>query len=231
MYTTDQSVRAIGRVRVAFATLGGAWLAMVAGYVDAVFFRLAGTAVTHVTGNAALFSADAAASNFDQAAKLGAIVGAFVLGAVLSGVIVGSPSLRSGRRYGVVLVIEGLLLAGAAAAFAEGPTASACLASCAAGLQNAMASTYMGLIVRTTHLTGVATDIGFLIGCALRGRRFEAWRLGLLVLLAAGFIAGAVTGAIVSGEIGSRALWVVSGNVIVVGAAYFAWRVRRPARL
>lgn len=231
MYTTEQSARTLGPVRVAMATVGGAWLAMVAGYVDAVFFRVAGIAVTHVTGNAALFSADASAANFDNAARLGMIVGCFVLGAVLSGVVVGSPSLRSGRRYGVVLVIEGLMLAGAAFAFDGSPTASACLASCAAGLQNAMASTYMGLIVRTTHLTGIATDIGFLIGCLLRGRRFEAWRLGLLVLLAAGFVLGAVTGAVVAGEIGARALWIVSGNVALVGGAYYAWRVRRPAKL
>jgi len=230
MYTTDQSVHTLGRVRVAFATLGGAWLACVAGYVDAVFFRLAGVAVTHVTGNAALFSADAAASNFDNAARLGLIVGSFVLGAILSGVVVGSPSLRSGRRYGVVLVIEGLLLACAALAYPSTATASACLAACAAGLQNAMASTYMGLIVRTTHLTGIATDIGFLIGCLLRGRRFEIWKLGLLLLLATGFIAGAVMGAIAAGELGSRALWIVSGNVIAVGVVYWVWRVRHPDR-
>ena len=127
MYTTDQSVRAIGRVRVAFATLGGAWLAMVAGYVDAVFFRLAGTAVTHVTGNAALFSADAAASNFDQAAKLGAIVGAFVLGAVLSGVLQILPDFRmfyiSGANFdeAVVSVHESFVswaYVGSAAAYA-----------------------------------------------------------------------------------------------------------------
>ena len=231
MYTTDQSVHSLGRVRVAFATLGGAWLAMVAGYVDAVFFRLAGTAVTHVTGNAALFSADAATSNFDQAARLGAIVGAFVMGAVLSGVIVGSPNLRSGRRYGVVLIIEGVLLACAAYMFAQSTQTAACIAAGAAGLQNAMASTYMGLIVRTTHLTGIATDIGFLLGCTLRGRRFEPWRLGLLLLLAAGFITGAVLGALLAGEIGSRSLWIVSANVTLVGTLYFAWRVRRPARL
>ena len=231
MYTTDQSVHSLGRVRLTLAAAGGAWLAFVAGYVDAVFFRLAGVAVTHVTGNAALFSADAAASNFDNAARLGAVVGCFVIGAILSGVIVGSPSLRSGRRYGVVLVIEGLLLAGAAAVFAQSTTASACLAASAAGLQNAMASTYMGLIVRTSHLTGIATDIGFLIGCLLRGRRFEPWRLGLLFLLAAGFVGGAVTGALASGQWGPDALWAVSGNVILVGTAYFAWRIRRPSNL
>jgi len=231
MYTTDKTVHTIGPVRLTFATLGGAWLAMVAGYVDAVFFKLAGTAVTHVTGNAALLSSDAAASNFDQAARLGAIIGAFVLGAVCSGLIVGSPSLRSGRRYGVVLMLEGLLLAASAYTFETLPWTAASFAAAAAGLQNAMASTYMGLIVRTTHLTGIATDIGFLIGCAMRGRRFKPWHLGLLVLLAIGFVAGAVIGALVAAEIGAGAIWIVSGNVLTFGAAYFAWRVRRPAKL
>ncbi len=228
MYTTDQSVRSLGPVRLIFATLGGAWLAMVAGYIDAVFFKLAGTAVTHVTGNAALFSADASVSKFDNAARLGMLIGCFVLGAILSGVIVGTPSLRSGRRYGVVLMIEGLLLAASALTFESNHWAAAAIAATAAGLQNAMASTYMGLIVRTTHLTGVATDIGFLIGCALRGRRFELWRLGLLVLLMAGFVAGALIGSLMAGELGSRALWVVSGNVLVVGGTYWVWRKRHP---
>lgn len=228
MYATDHRPQQFGRVRFAFAALGGAWLAFVAGYVDAVFFRLSALTVTHVTGTSARLSSDVASGTLDDALAIAGLIGAFILGAAVSGLVVGVSSLRSGRRYGVAMMIEAVLLALAALVYPHDAMSAAYLAAGAAGLQNAMASTYMGLIVRTTHLTGIATDIGFLIGSWVRGKHIEAWRFVLLVLLFLGFLIGAAIGALASGELGTRALWPIAVNVGVVGAGYFVWRLRRP---
>lgn len=67
--------------------------------------------------------------------------------------------------------------------------------SAACGLQNALATTYSGAIIRTTHVTGVFTDLGILIGSALRGDPFDRRKALLFVLIISGFVLGGVVGA------------------------------------
>lgn len=228
MYAAAEIPPKYGRIGHAVAALGGGWLAFVAGYVDAVFFRLSALTVTHVTGTSARLGGDVATGELGDALAVVGLIGAFIVGAMVSGLVVGVSSLRSGRRYGVAMLIEGALLGMAAFVYPHSAMNAAYLAAAAAGLQNAMASTYMGLIVRTTHLTGIATDIGFFLGSWVRGRRHEVWRLALLVMLMVGFLAGAVVGTLGAGWMGTHALWPVAGSVTLAGAVYFAWRVRRP---
>lgn len=227
MYQPAEPVKQLGPLRLLIAATGGAWLAFIAGYIDAVFFRLASVTVTHITGNAARLSGDLVQNQLTDATRIVTLIISFILGAAASGIIVGSPSLRSGRRYGVVLMIESVILAASAATLPSHPFVAASLAASAAGLQNAMASTYMGLIIRTTHLTGIATDIGFHLGCWARGRRVAHRNLLLLILLAAGFVVGAATGSLASVSLEHSALWPIAGTTALVGAAYFLWRTHR----
>jgi len=69
------------------------------------------------------------------------------------------------------------------------------LASAACGLQNAMMSTFSGAVVRTTHVTGLFTDLGVTLGLWLRGQRADQRRVVLYLTLIAGFIVGGVLGA------------------------------------
>src|SRR3546814_11590466 len=88
------------------------------------------------------------------------MLGAFVAGAALGGLIVQDSTLRLGRRYGVALSLESLMLLAAIPLFRHQHLAGPLLAAMASGLQNAMATTYSGAIVRTTPLTGIFTDLG-----------------------------------------------------------------------
>ncbi len=203
----------------------GGCLACIAGYIDGVFFRLAGVAVTHVTGSAARLSADVATGTFTDAARVVSLIGAFCAGAVISGFVVGTQRLRIGRRYGIALIIESVLLGCSALLYDRSPLAASLFAASAAGLQNAMASTYAGLIVRTTHVTGIATDLGFLAGRWMRDRHVETWRLVLLLLLLAGFLIGAGVGTIAADRFGAVSIWGAAAAVFASGAGYFGWRV------
>jgi len=51
-------------------------------------------------------------------------------------------------------------------------------ASVAMGIQNAMISYYKGTIIRTTHLSGVLTDLGLALGYRVRGLQVEKRRNG-----------------------------------------------------
>merc|ERR1719401_1610209 len=81
-----------------------------------------------------------------------------------------------------------------------------CAAAC--GLQNGMATSYSGAVIRTTHVTGIATDIGLICGrsCVafakrtLRGQDVhldpleEGRKLMLLIILGLAFVVGVVFG-------------------------------------
>jgi uncharacterized membrane protein YoaK (UPF0700 family) len=69
------------------------------------------------------------------------------------------------------------------------------LASCACGLQNAMASTYSGSAVRTTHVSGMFTDLGIYLGHALRGIPVDMRRLRLCIIIISAFLCGGIAGA------------------------------------
>ena len=60
------------------------------------------------------------------------------------------------------------------------------------GVQNAMVSHYKGTIIRTTHLSGVLTDLGLSLGYKLRGLEVESRRTILHLLILIGFLIGGV---------------------------------------
>lgn len=95
----------------------------------------------------------------------------------------------------------------------------------AAGLQNAMVSNYSGAIIRTTHLTGVLTDLGVLIGHLLQGLKVDKARLKLFISILRSFILGGVAGAFFYRHWLGYAMFVPAG---VIGfAALFYEMMRR----
>ncbi|MBV9494959.1 MAG: DUF1275 domain-containing protein, partial [Acidobacteria bacterium] len=159
------------------------------------------------------------------------LIGAFFVGAAASGAIVGTRRLLPGRRYGAVLVVEGLVLAASAAAFALHPVAGLLLAAAACGLQNGMASNFYGTIVRTTHLSGLLTDLAVLTGDWLCRRPVQGWRAALQGGVIAGFIAGGVLGALAASRGGAMVLAVPAVPCLAGGGAYIAWISRRTRRV
>ena len=93
----------------------GAWaLAFVAGIVNAVgLLGFHQQAVTHLTGTTTLLAAALASLYWPGVLHFGATIGAFVSGTVLSGFIIQDSTLQLGRRYGVALLLESILLCAA----------------------------------------------------------------------------------------------------------------------
>ncbi len=210
-----------------WVSAGGAALAGIAGFVNACVLGTFQVPVSHMTGAVSRLSRDVATANAADLGTVAALVVGFALGAVGSGIVVGGSSLRPGRRYGAVLVVEGVALALAAVLLGTSTVAGVALAAFACGLQNAMASSYYGLVLRTTHLTGIVTDLGVLLGQRLRGQPVPAWKWVVLGALVAGFFAGGLAGVVAVGRAGPAALGLPAAACLVAGAVAVA---RGPGR-
>ncbi|GAB3353347.1 YoaK family protein [Lysobacter tyrosinilyticus] len=205
--------------------VGAGSLACVAGMVNVVgYLGFEHQAVTHLTGTTTLFGAAIAAGDVRAMLHLLGVATAFVAGAALSGMIIQDNTLRLGRRYGVTLTIEALLLVLAVPLFQHHQISGALLAAMACGLQNAMATTYSGAVIRTTHLSGMFTDLGIGLGHALRGLPLQKRRLMLCGLIIASFFTGGVIGALLFSRVGYNALLVPATLTGLTGAGYFAYR-------
>ena len=176
--------------------VGAVLLACVGGMVNVIgYLGFEHQAVSHLTGTTSLLGAALAHGEWKAVAHLWGVLIAFCLGAMISGMIIQDSTLRLGRRYGAVLALESLLLFAAVPLFWRGQIFGALLAAMACGLQNAMATTYSGAVVRTTHLSGMFTDLGIGLGHLLRGMPLPVRRLTLSGFIISGFLAGGILGA------------------------------------
>jgi uncharacterized membrane protein YoaK (UPF0700 family) len=176
--------------------IGGFFLALIAGSVNAIaLLGFNHQGVSHLSGSSTLLGVEIANGNLAEVFHLLLIVGSFVVGATISGFVIGNESLKLGRRYSFALVTESILLLLAMYYLKQNSNLGHYLASAACGLQNAMTSTYSGAAVRTTHVTGIFTDLGTMIGLFLRGKRADKRRVILYFILISGFVAGGTAGA------------------------------------
>ena len=91
--------------------VGAGLLACVAGMVNVVgYLSFEQQAVTHLTGTTTLLGEAVAKRDLHAISRLAGVALAFMAGAALSGMIVQDSTLKLGRRYGVALVLESLLL-------------------------------------------------------------------------------------------------------------------------
>lgn len=206
----------------------GAWaLSFIAGIINVVgLLGFEHQAITHLTGTTSLLGAAIADRDPRGVAHFGLMILAFVLGCALSGFIVQDSALKLGRRYGVALLLESCLLFAAVYLLADGSALGMYAAALACGLQNALVSTYSGSVVRTTHVSGMFTDLGISLGHAVRGLGVDARRLRLSALVISGFLCGGVAGAVLFRAIDYAALLVPAGLTAVAALSYVVYRSR-----
>ncbi len=205
--------------------LGAVSLAGLAGFTNSAALQLGSLAVSHLTGSITRVSVELAEGDTRTMVPFTVVLLAFFFGAVLSGAVVSQKELGFGRRYGALLVLEAGLLA-MAASLALPPTrmASLALAAFACGMQNALASSYRGMVVRTTHMTGIVTDLGFEVGVWLRTRRIDGRVLRLHAPVLVAFFAGGTVGALATARVGADALYLAAALSTVSGFGYLALR-------
>jgi len=211
----NYSRRLTGRARTVSSNRHlGFTLAFVAGAINAGGFLAVHQYTSHMTGIVSSMADNLALGTFDAVlAGLGALL-SFVAGAGCSAVLVNFARQRSMHsEYALPLMVEAILLLcfglmGARLAHINGLFVSltVMLLAFIMGLQNAVITKLSNAEIRTTHITGIVTDIGIELG-KLFYRNADKYvgplrvtgnrpKLGLLCTLAAFFFVGGVVGAL-----------------------------------
>lgn len=199
-------------------------LALNAGFVNAIgLLGFKHQAVSHLTGTSTFLSLALANQNSQEVIHLVLVIVSFVLGAAYSGLIIGNTALRLGRHYSIALITESALLLISFKLLNEGSSAGHFFASAACGLQNAMTSTYSGAVVRTTHVSGLFTDLGVALGLRLRGQQADMRRIVLYLTLICGFISGGVAGTVVFARYKFTSMLVPAAITAFIGVGYWGY--------
>lgn len=192
-------------------------LSWIAGYTNILTILTCGQVTSHVTGTASQLGRDVAGGRWRAGAYMAALLAVFAGGAAVSGVLT---ELGRRRRWASIYVLPMVVECALLALFAvlidwnalgdlQQETAAlwlTLLPSLAMGLQNATITRISGGVVRTTHVTGVLTDLGHETAIWML-RRGEAglapptqgsfasgWRLLLLASIVLSFAFGAALG-------------------------------------
>lgn len=205
---------------------GAFLLAMVAGFVNAIaLLGFEHQAVSHVSGTATLVGSQIV-NDTGELLRLVGILLSFLLGSAISGFMLTSSSLKLGRFYDVLLILEACLLLVSMYFLMHGNDIGPFFASTACGLQNALATTYSGAVVRTTHLTGIFTDLGIMLGGAFRGKQVDKRKAWLLVTIVTGFISGGSFGTLVFDSYRFKALAIPATLCFLLAIVYRVYRRR-----
>ncbi|MDX2188106.1 MAG: YoaK family protein [Opitutaceae bacterium] len=206
---------------------GGFLLAAIAGAVNVVgLMGFVRQPICHLTGVITQLGLDLGQWDPILAGRMCLVVLAFFLGSAVSAVIIRDTAVRVGRRYGVVLTCESLLLFIAYLLLRRSLFSGHLVAAAACGLQNAMATSYSGSILRTTHLTGMVTDLGIFLGQRLLGRPIDWHRTRFYLAILLGFTTGAMLGSISYSMFGYASILGPSFCCGVAGCGYAMYRHR-----
>ena len=201
-------------------------LAATAGFINSVVLGFFHTPVSHMTGAVSHLGLDVADGGAADVWASLAIVTGFLCGALAAGALIGARQLVPGRRFGIALILEGLLLGGATWLLAMRHRLGLPAVAMACGLQNGMSSSYCGLVIRTTHVTGLVTDLGVMLGHWLRHRQVEWRKLGFLLALFVSFGVGGWLGAVLDLRFGPTVLTIPAWGCTLAGG-WFWWLAQR----
>src|SRR4051812_40845722 len=143
-------------------------LAWIGGFTNVVALGAMGTLVSNVSGTATWLGEAIGLRDLHGTLFFGSLLISFVAGAVISALTTETAARRGWRsKYILPIALEAAVLAFVATYLTKHPIAHgeiahemACLAAFAMGVQNATITKISGAVVRTTHVTGIFTDVG-----------------------------------------------------------------------
>lgn len=220
-------------------------LAFVAGAANAGAFLAVGVYTSHMTGIVSSMGDNLVQGEIGLVlAAVGAVL-SFLAGAMTSAIMINYGRRRALRsQFALPLLLEaglflvfglmGSTLAGVKGLFVPATVMLLCFTM---GLQNAVITKISGSVVRTTHLTGVITDLGIELGKLIYWNRAtsgpaaaviaDRQHMATLALLVASFLVGGVLGAAGFKQIGYLATLPLAGILVFLSAIPVLDDIRR----
>ena len=198
-----------------------ALLAAIAGALNAAGFQATGFFSANMTGNVSALSDHLGLGQVGPAALFAALVAAFIAGAFVSGLLIEvgrNNGVRAIYAYSITFEAALLVLLGTLDLAWPNVTVLILGLSFVMGLQNAATTRISNARVRTTHVSGMATDIGLgLAALASGSRRDEALsRLSLQLSTIVSFLIGGVVGVVIYLTIGGWLLWICGAVLLAI---------------
>jgi uncharacterized membrane protein YoaK (UPF0700 family) len=210
-------------------------LSSVAGALNAVGFLIAGSFTANMTGNISAFADTLADGAVLISLSFAGLVVAFIFGAGMAALVIQAGERKKVRSiYALAIAAEAVVLLLLSAALVLAPlsmheTFLVVILSFVMGLQNAVTTMISRARVRTTHVSGMATDIGIELAALVGGnasRQDALPKLSLHSLTLACFAVGGVCGAVLFGFVGYW-LFVIAAAILLLIAAPEALRAHR----
>ncbi len=183
-------------------------LASVAGAANAGGFFAVAQYTSHMTGYLSLLAENLAIAHFWVAFVSAVAILAFIAGAGFSAILINwARAHHSHHQYALPIALQGGFLAcfslGWIFTSEAGRVFSISCLCFIMGMQNATITKLSGARIRTTHATGMVTDIGIELGRAVYGLlrpgadvRADRRKLGILFSLVGAFLGGGIIGAL-----------------------------------
>lgn len=215
-------------------------LALVAGGVNSAGYMAYHYFSANMTGNISMASDLLAVGRFEGALAFLTVVVMFIFGAFVASVLIEIGKRRSRANiYALTLVVEAAILiaVGLRAALSPVPPNAVLmvgLLSMTMGIQNAASTRISGSRVRTTHVSGVATDLG--VGLAMligRGRSAEnaaiRLRLKLYSTTIVCFTIGGMLGVLGHEYLGGASFVALAAPLLLLSALYIKGASEKPS--
>ena len=202
-----------------------ALLCLTAGFVNGAGFLAFSVLTTNVTGHVALFAEKLSKGDFNAARVVGLWMILFLLGAFMCSLLIG----RIGRNQRYAFVIPMLteiailiFIAFYGYSFDKSLIKTELFAGSllfAMGLQNAMVTMISGSVVRTTHLTGMFTDLGIELSSMFYSKKADKSaikkKMLLRTVIISFFIAGGISGAYLYSSLSYFYFLIPAANLII----------------
>lgn len=211
-----------------------AMLCSTAGFVNGAGFLAFAVLTTNVTGHVALFAENISQGDFRSARIVGLWMLLFLLGAFVCSLLVGKVGRNQRYAYVIPILVEITILVFIAIygyRFTKTLIQTEVFAGSllfAMGLQNAMVTMISGAIVRTTHLTGMFTDLGIELSALLYSKTIDhtglRQKIVLRTVIIFFFIAGGILGAYLFSRISYNSFFIPAG-ILAITMFYDIFRV------
>lgn len=191
-------------------------LCLNAGFINGAGFLAFQVLTTNVTGHAALLAVNLAQRHWMSAVIAASWLLLFLFGAFCSAFIISRIGRSKPTAYTIPITIIILLVLSIAITgrqYHALPAQTELFAGVllfAMGMQNALVSVISGSVVRTTHLTGMFTDLGIDLSALVSGNRNQPTKKRVLLRLTiiSFFLAGGLIGSIVFNTIDFHAFYI-----------------------